>query len=279
VVEVPALSHRSRGSTRRATQRPAAEPRGRLDGRLAIVTGGARGIGRAIAERFAAEGCSVVVGDVRADEAAAVCESSRSTGGRALAVATDVADIPAADELAARSVAFGGRIDVLVNNAAIYDGIRAAPLEELTSEEWDAVLSVNVRGVWNVTRAVVPVMRRSGYGKIVNLASGTVLQGTPFTLHYVASKGAIVAMTRAMARELGPYGIRVNALAPGLTDSGATRRWDVPVEQRPALPVAALSGRLTPADLVGTVLYLASAESDAMTGQLLAVNLGTGFVG
>ena len=254
-------------------------PHGRLEGRVAIVTGGARGIGRAIAEAYAAEGCAVVIGDILGDEAAATCASITASGGRALDVRTDVADVAAADELAARALAFGRRIDILVNNAARYGGTRVAPLEALTSEEWDDVLAVNVRGVWNVTRAVVPAMRQAGYGKIVNLASGTVLQGTPFMLHYAASKGAVVAMTRAMARELGPDGIRVNALAPGLTDSGATRRWEVPPERRLPLPAAALPGSLTPGDLVGTAIFLASAESDAMTGQLLAVNLGTGFVG
>jgi NAD(P)-dependent dehydrogenase (short-subunit alcohol dehydrogenase family) len=257
----------------------AGPPPRRLTGRVAIVTGGARGIGRAIAEAYAAEGCAVVVGDVLLEEAAAACEAIEAAGGRALAVEADVADTAAADHLVAQAEALDGRVDILVNNAGRYDGTRAAPLEDLTVEEWDDILRVNVRGVWNMTRAVVPVMRRAGYGKIVNLASGTVIQGTPFTLHYVASKGAVVAMTRAMARELGPDGIRVNALAPGLTESGATRRWEVPADRRPPLPTAALPGKLTPDDLVGTAIFLAAADSDAMTGQLLAVNLGTGFVG
>jgi NAD(P)-dependent dehydrogenase (short-subunit alcohol dehydrogenase family) len=252
---------------------------GRLAGRVAIVTGGARGIGRAIAEAYASEGCAVVVGDILEGDAVGVAEAIGSNSGRALAVRADVTSTADADAVADQALAFGGRIDILVNNAAIYDGLRSAPLEDLTVAEWDAVLAVNVRGVWNMTRAVVPAMREHGYGKIVNLASGTVLQGTPYTLNYVASKGAVVAMTRAMARELGPDGIRVNALAPGLTDSGATRRWDVPPERRPPLPTAALPGRLTPPDLLGAAIFLAAQESDAMTGQLLAVNLGTGFVG
>jgi NAD(P)-dependent dehydrogenase (short-subunit alcohol dehydrogenase family) len=254
-------------------------PSDRLAGRVAIVTGGGRGIGRAIATTFAAQGATVVVNDSLTDEVTVVAASIAAAGGRALAVVGDVTDLGAMDDLARSALEFGGGIDILVNNAAIYDGIRAAPLEELTEDEWDRVLAVNVRGVWNATRAVVPAMRRRRYGKILNIASGTVLQGTPFTLHYVASKGAVVAMTRAMARELGPDGIRVNALAPGLTASGASKRWEVPEDRRQATGRAAIEGTLTPDDLVGAAVFLAAPDSDAMTGQLVAVNLGTGFVG
>ncbi len=252
---------------------------GRLDGRVAIVTGGARGIGRAIVEAFASQGAHVVVADILESELRDTADAVVAGGGRAEGVVADVTSIASIDALVARAQDVNGRIDILVNNAAIYDGIRAAPLESLEAEEWDAVLAVNVRGVWNATRAVVPGMRAQGYGKIINLASGTVLQGTPYTLHYVASKGAVVAMTRAMARELGADGIRVNAIAPGLTDSGARKRWEVPSGRGGPTSTAALPGVLVPEDLIGTAIFLASAESDAMTGQLLAVNLGTGFVG
>jgi NAD(P)-dependent dehydrogenase (short-subunit alcohol dehydrogenase family) len=253
--------------------------RGRLAGRVAIVTGAARGIGRAIAEGYAREGAHVIVADRLEPEAEAVVAGIVEAGGRALSVATDVASNAAVDALVERALGLTGRVDVLVNNAGIYDGIRTVGLEELTVEEWDAILTVNVRGTWNGVRAVVPAMRAQGYGKIVNLASGTFLVGTPFNLHYVASKGAVVAMTRAMARELGPDGIRVNSLAPGLTDSGAKKRVEIDPARRQSGPPPALAGGLVPDDIVGTAVFLASADSDAMTGQLVAVNRGTAFTG
>ena len=250
---------------------------GRLAGRVALVTGGARGIGRAIAEAYAREGCAVVIGDLLTDEATAAADAIQAAGGSAIAIHLDVRSSESADAFVERARTRTGTIDVLVNNAAIYDGLRVAPLEDLTQEEWDDVLAVNVRGVWNVTRSVVGPMRDRGYGKIVNLASGTAIAGTPFHLHYVASKGAVIAMTRAMASELGPDGIRVNALAPGLTDSGAKKRWEVPAERRPPRPTGPLAGTLTTADLTGAAVFLASSESDAMTGQVMSVNLGTTF--
>ncbi len=252
---------------------------GRLAGRVAIVTGSARGIGRAIAESYARDGAVVVVADLLGSDADAVAAGIGEGGGHAIAVTTDVTSRSSVDTLVARALEVVGRVDILVNNAGIYDGIRSVGLEELTEEEWDRVLRVNVMGVWNCSRAVVPSMRAHGYGKIINLASGTFLVGTPFNLHYVASKGAVVAMTRAMARELGPDGIRVNSLAPGLTDSGARKRVEVAPERRQTGPGPCLPGGLVPDDLVGTAVFLASADSDAMTGQLLAVNRGTAFTG
>lgn len=254
-------------------------PDRRLAARTVVVTGAGRGIGRTLAEGFAAAGATVVLCDV-IEEVGAVAASIEAAGGRAVARVADVTSRPDMDALASLAVEVGGRIDVLVNNAGIYDGIRTVGMEDLTDEEWDRILTVNVRGVWNATRAVVAAMRAQGYGKVINLASGTFLVGTPYNLHYVASKGAIVAMTRALARELGPDGIRVNSLAPGLTDSGARKRVEIAPERRQGGAAPAIPGpQLVPDDLVGTAVFLAAADSDAMTGQLLAVNLGTAFTG
>ncbi len=250
----------------------------RLAERVAIVTGAGRGLGRAYATAFAAEGATVVVAEIDEMAGRATADLIAAGGGRSLAITTDVASIGSVDEMVAGTLEAFGRIDVLVNNAAIYDGIRCAPVEALTVEEWDRVLAVNVRGAWNGVRAVVPTMKRQGSGKIVNVASGTVLGGTPYMLHYVASKGAIVAMSRALARELGPYGITVNTLVPGLTDSGARKVWDVPEGAPQVRSTPSLERRLTPDDIVGAAVFLASTDSDLMTGQLLVVNGGTTFV-
>lgn len=250
----------------------------RLAERVAIVTGAGRGLGRAYATAFAAEGAAVVVAEIDEMAGRATADLIAAAGGRSLAITTDVVSVGSVDKMVAATLEAFGRIDVLVNNAAIYDGIRCAPVEALTVEEWDRVLAVNVRGAWNGVRAVVPTMKRQGSGKIVNVASGTVLGGTPYMLHYVASKGAIVAMSRALARELGPYGITVNTLVPGLTDSGARKVWDVPEGAPQVRSTPSLERRLTPHDIVGAAVFLASTDSDLMTGQLLVINGGTTFV-
>ena len=171
--------------------------------------------------------------------------------------------------------AFGG-IQVLVNNAALFGKIARKPFAEIDSDEWDRVMAVNTRGPFECVKAVLPVMRRQRYGKIINIASGTVFKGTPMMLHYVASKGAIVAMTRALARELGEDGICCNALAPGLTLSNTVKgRNDYSEVRRLNVESRALKREETPDDLVGALLFLASHDSDFMTGQTILVDGGS----
>jgi 3-oxoacyl-[acyl-carrier protein] reductase len=255
---------------------PGASPKA-LAGTTVIITGAGRGLGRAYALRFAAEGANVIVAEIDTDSGHATAAEIEASGGRALFVDTDVADRNSVDELVRRTVAAFGRIDVLVNNAAVYDGLHVAPLEALSDDEWDRVMAVNVRGTWYCTRAVIPTMRHQGGGKVVNVGSSSVLAGTPYMLHYVASKGAIEAMTRAMAVELGPFNITVNALVPGLVDSGAVKRIDLPAgtDRPPVRP--ALARPLSVGAVADAAVFLASSSSDLITGQLLVVNGGSAF--
>jgi NAD(P)-dependent dehydrogenase (short-subunit alcohol dehydrogenase family) len=248
---------------------------GVLAGRTAIITGAAQGIGAAYALALAAEGATLVLCDIVAPEATAA--SVRVAGGTAMALACDVTDRAAAEGMAAAANAAYGGIQILVNNAAIFAALALKPAEQIDGAEWDRVMAVNVRGSFECARAVIPAMRARGYGKIINIASGTVFKGAPMMLHYVASKGAVVAMTRSLARELGRDGIRVNCLAPGLTMSAgvqANSDWSAALS---AANVASrcLQREAAPEDLTGTLIHLASAGSDFMTGQTVVVDGGS----
>jgi NAD(P)-dependent dehydrogenase (short-subunit alcohol dehydrogenase family) len=246
----------------------------RLDGTAAIVTGAAQGIGATYAKALAAEGARVSLCDL--DPPDTVVQAIREAGGEAIGRICDVSDSAAVEALVqVTEQAFGG-VQVLVNNAAVFGRIALKPLSEIASEEWDQVMTVNTRGPFECVKAVLPVMRRQGYGKIINIASGTVFKGTPMMLHYVASKGAVIAMTRAMARELGEYGICCNALAPGLTLSDTIEgRNDYGVLRTLNVESRSLKREETPDDLVGALLFLASHDSDFMTGQTLLVDGGS----
>jgi NAD(P)-dependent dehydrogenase (short-subunit alcohol dehydrogenase family) len=247
----------------------------RLARKVAIVTGGAAGIGFAYARRFLAEGARVVVADI-ADLAAA---EKLATADRLLAVHTDVSDVVAVRAMVAAAVDRFGRVDVLVNNAAMFAGLKPQRFDEISEAEWDRVMAVNVRGTWNCVRAVVPVMRAQGGGRIVNVASAIVAKGTAFLLHYVTSKGAVVAMTRALARELGDVGIAVNAVAPGLILSDTVQaNPDITAFQVSAIMQArSLRRDAFPEDVEGTVVFLASDDSAFMSGQTLVVDGGSVF--
>ena len=247
----------------------------RLNGRAIIVTGAAQGIGAAYAQALAAEGARVSLCDLEAPEA--TLAAIRKAGGEAIGMACDITDAAAVGRLVqATETAFGG-VQGLVNNAALFGRLDLKKLDQITSEEWDRVLTVNVRGSFECVKAVLPVMRRQRYGKIVNIASGTVFKGTPMMLHYVTSKGAIVAFTRAIARECGDEGIRCNCLAPGLTMSEAVRKNPVWAKSIVQANVASrcLKREMVPEDLLGTLVFLCAADSDFMTGQTVVVDGGS----
>jgi NAD(P)-dependent dehydrogenase (short-subunit alcohol dehydrogenase family) len=247
-----------------------------LAGRRVLVTGAARGLGRAFAEGAAASGARVVVADILEDRGRETA-SELSAGGRDVRfVRFDLSDPKSIATLADEAATRLGGIDGVVNNAAIATGIGGKTCEEIDIETWDRVMTVNVRGTWLMTKACLPHLRNSGNGKIVNLASDTALWGAPRLLHYVASKGAIISMTRSLARELGPDGIAVNAVAPGLTLVEATEY--VPAERhRQYIEGRSMNRSQQPDDVVGAVLFLLSNAADFLTGQVVPVNGGFVF--
>jgi NAD(P)-dependent dehydrogenase (short-subunit alcohol dehydrogenase family) len=246
--------------------------RGRLKDRVAIVTGGAQGIGRALAEGLAAEGADVVIADVQHAE-----EAGEELGG--LGVTVDVSSPQDTARMAQDTVDRYGRIDVLVNNAGIYTSLCPTPFEEIDVDEWRRVFDVNVLGMWLASRAVAPHMRAAGSGRIINLASGTPFKGVPLLLHYVASKGAVVAMTKALAKELGGDGVLVNTVAPGFTMSDGILGNPVQIEalQEVSVKARVLARDQYPEDIVGAVVFFASDESAFVTGQALVVDGGAYF--
>lgn len=246
---------------------------GQLEGKVAIVTGGAQGIGRAIAEGLSAEGARIVVADLKgAEEAAAAFP-----GGVGLTV--DVADEEDVRRLADETVARCGSIDVLVNNAGLYASLAMRSFTEIPLDEWRRVMDVNVASMFLTCRAVVPVMREQGGGKIVNISSGTPFRGVPFLLHYVTSKGAIVAFTRALAREVGKDGVLVNCVAPGFTMSAGVEEHPEVIEKLRDVSVAArtLQRDQVPEDVVGAVVYLSGPGSSFVTGQTIVIDGGQYF--
>lgn len=245
--------------------------------KVVIVTGGAMGIGRAIAERFARDGAAVVIADVAgADEAAA---GIAATGAAAIGVTCDISDPQSCKDMAANALQAFGRIDTLVNNAGLYSSLMLTEFTEITPEEWQRVLNVNVMGQALATAAVLPTMQAQGKGAIINMSSGTPFKGVPYLLHYVASKGAVNAMTKALAKELGASGIRVNAVAPGFTLSDGVKANPHQVEKLREISQKArvIARDQLPEDVVGAVAFLASDDAAFMTGQTLVVDGGAYF--
>jgi NAD(P)-dependent dehydrogenase (short-subunit alcohol dehydrogenase family) len=247
----------------------------KLKDRVAIVTGGAQGIGAAYARAMADEGACVAIADIL--DGTAVAQEIEANGGRAMSVKVDVADEASALAMAQAVNEHFGRIDILVNNAAVYASLQLKPFSEIDVAEWDKVMAVNVRGPFVCAKAVVPFMRGNGYGRIINISSGTPFKGTPNLLHYVTSKGAILALTRALAREVGGDGICVNTLAPGLVLSeGVMQNADMREKLTgPVLASRAIKRDQMPEDLIKPLLFLASDDCAFMTGETVVVDGGS----
>ena len=250
-----------------------------LENKVSIVTGAARGLGRAYAEALAGAGSAVLSCDVNdCDE---TVEAIVRAGGQAVSATVDITDMASCTAMADMAQQSFGQIDVLVNNAALYGGLKGARFESLEEAQWDAVMNVNVKGVWNACRAIVQPMRDSGGGSIINIASLAAVYGLPYGLDYVASKAAVIGMTRGMARELGRDRIRVNAVAPSAVMTEGTEEFFGEKLEKAKKVIA--SGQVIPrnletSDVTGTVLYLASDASAFVTGQTHMVDGGSWFL-
>lgn len=250
---------------------------GRLDGRAIILTGAAAGIGSVFARRLAREGARLGLLDVDAHGLESVAAGAAALGADVIALPVDVSDAAAARQAVDAAAARMGRVDGLVNNAALLSALRNRPFEQIDVDELDRVLAVNVRGPFVMCQAVVQHMRAAGGGKIVNMASAALLAGPVGLPHYVASKGAVFGLTRVLARELGPDRITVNSLAPGLTLTEGVRGLYPESFITAARAARSLSRDQAPEDLEGTLVYLLSADSDFVTGQMIVVNGGAQF--
>lgn len=250
-----------------------------LTGKVAIVTGAARGLGRAYAEALAREGAAVVAGDVR--DCAATVDAIQAAGGRALAVTLDVTSLESCRAMADAAMKSFGRIDALVNNAALYADLKGGRFDQLDEAQWDRTMQVNIKGVWNGCRAVVPRMREQKSGSVINISSLAPIYGLPFALDYSASKGAVIAMTRSLARELGRDWIRVNAVAPSAVMTEGTKEFFGEKLEKAKQVIASgqsLQRNLETGDLTGTIVYLVSDASRFVTGQTIMVDGGTVFL-
>jgi NAD(P)-dependent dehydrogenase (short-subunit alcohol dehydrogenase family) len=247
-----------------------------FDGKVVIVTGAAGGLGRAFALGFAKHGADLVVADIDEVGLAETVVMLESTGVRAIAVKVDVTSKSSTDSLAETALQEFGKIDVLINNAAIYATLKRSSFLDIDPNEWDRVMNVNVKGAWLCSASIFPKMTQPG-GRIINIASATVFSGSPLWMHYVASKAAVIGMTRVMAREVGPQGVTVNAIAPGFTLTEASLSLMEDAETY-GVERGAIKRASEPEDIVGTALFLASKSAGYITGQTLVVDGGKQFI-
>lgn len=247
----------------------------RLTGRVAIITGAAQGIGAAYARAMAEEGANIVIADIL--DGSSVAETINKNGGAAISIDVNVSDEISTKAMADAAFEKFGRIDILVNNAAIYASLALQPFTNIDPAEWDKVMAVNVKGPFLCARAVLPYMRANKYGRIINISSGTPFKGTPNLMHYVTSKGAVLALTRALAREVGEDGVCVNTLAPGLVLSeGVIHNTDLREKLTgPVLASRAIKRDQLPEDLIKPLLFLASDDCAFITGETVVVDGGS----
>jgi 3-oxoacyl-[acyl-carrier protein] reductase len=245
-----------------------------LTGRTVIITGGGKGIGKVYSQEFAKAGARVVAADIDAAAARAVADALAAQGHEALALETDIASEESTKSMAEAVLERFGAIDVLVNNASLMSVLARRSWLEIPVDEWDRVMAVNLRGMFLSCRAVFPAMKAKMRGKIVNISSSRVWEGTPNRLHYTTSKAGVIGFTRALAREVGPWGITVNAVTPGNTQSDTQVGTSSPDYLKGRIEGRAIARAQVPEDLVGAVMFLASAASDFMTGQTINVDGG-----
>ena len=247
-----------------------------LLGKTVVVTGGGRGLGRAYCESLAEQGANVVAADIR--DTGNTIEAVKSAGGHAIGVHLDVTDPISCNDMANAAIEAYGRIDSLVNNAALYGDISGGRFDQISDSQWDNVMNVNIKGIWNCCRACVPSIRESGGGTIINISSLAATYGMPYALDYAMSKAAVIGMTRSLARELGRDWIRVNAVAPTAVLTEGTEEY-MGEKMEKALGVIAsnqaLNSNLEPKDMVGTISFLVSDASKFITGQTIMVDGGT----
>jgi 3-oxoacyl-[acyl-carrier protein] reductase len=247
---------------------------GELEGKVVIITGGAKGIGRKYSEAFCKSGARVAIADIDQSAAETVAAKLIKGGAEVIAVKVDVADLNDCRSLTEQVWKQWRRLDVLVNNAAIYSTIKRKPFIEISGDEWDQVMAVNLKGMFFCAQAVFPYMKQQGSGKIINISSSSIFKGSPFFVHYVTSKAGVIGMTRALARESGEFGICVNAVSPGLTVTEENIAETPPDRFQNAVNIRCIKRQQIPEDLVGALLFLASSQSDFITGQLINVDGG-----
>jgi len=247
-----------------------------LENKVAIITGAGRGLGRAFALRFAEEGAKLLLPDISLERAEGVVKEIRAKGGEAVAMETDISDENATKKMAEKVMQQYGKVDILLNNAAIWYGINITPWDAWTVEEWERIFAVNVRGTWLCCKAIAPLMIKQSRGKIINIASDVFkVTDSQFFLAYALSKSAVYTLTQSLAAALGPSGINVNAIGPGYTATEASlRKADSEKIFEGVIAAQCLKRRQEPADVVGTVVFLASKDADFITGQFIIVDGG-----